>query len=320
MCDGRDRTPLIRGRQLSRKEGRKIDRKMIDSTRDFIDWLSVEAGLAENTRLAYEADLARFTAWLAERGVHRPGQVKGSHVARYLESRGDVSARTRARNLAAIRMLFRFLVAEGRLTMSPVDAIDRPLMFKRLPGVLSPEQVERLLESADPATPLGRRDRALLEVLYATGARASEVSGLRVVDVDLSVACARCFGKGAKERIVPLGSKAVAALNAWLLSREALAPGRKLPDRVFVSCRGTPLARRDIWSRVRLLARRAGITQRVYPHMLRHSFATHMLANGADLRYVQEFLGHATISTTQIYTHVDRSKLRRIHERFHPRA
>ncbi len=293
---------------------------MIDAARDFLDWLSVEAGLAENTRLAYQADLARFMAWLAGRGVDRPDAVKGSDVARYLDSRGEVSARTRARNLAAIRMLFRFLVSEGRLATSPVDAIDRPQMFKRLPGVLSPEQVERLLGSPDPATPLGRRDRALLEVLYATGARASEVSGLKTTDVDLSIACARCFGKGAKERIVPLGSKAVLALNAWLLSRQAFAPGKALADRVFVSRRGTPLARRDIWSRVRYHARRAGVAGRVYPHILRHSFATHLLANGADLRYVQEFLGHASISTTQVYTHVDRSRLRKIHERFHPRA
>lgn len=294
---------------------------MMDATRDFLDWLSVEAGLAENTRLAYGADLARFSSWLANQGVRRPDEVRGVDVARYLAARvGKVSARTRARNLAAIRMFFRFLVAEGRLDENPVDAIDRPQVFRRLPGQLSPQEVERLLASPDPSTPLGCRDRALLEVLYATGARASEVSGLRPEDVDLRIACARCFGKGSKERIVPLGSKAVAALNAWLLLRTSFVRRRAPADRIFISRRGTPLSRRDIWSRVRYHARRAGLQGRVYPHLLRHSFATHLLANGADLRYVQEFLGHASVSTTQIYTHVDRSRLHKIHNRFHPRA
>ncbi len=293
---------------------------MIDAIRDFVDWLTVEAGLAENTRLAYQADLDRFAAWMAEKGVTAPAQVRGSEVARWLEARGGVSARTRARNLVAVRMLFRFLVAEGRLPKSPTDSLDTPKTWKRLPGVLSTQDVERLLAAPDPATPLGRRDRAILETFYATGARVSEVAGLRPVDVDLTVGCARCFGKGSKERIVPLGSKAIVAISAWMVSREALAPGRVLPDLLFVSSRGTPLSRRDIWSRVRIYARRAGIAGRVYPHILRHSFATHLLENGADLRYVQEFLGHASVSTTQVYTHVDRARLRKIHLRFHPRA
>jgi integrase/recombinase XerD len=225
------------------------------------------------------------------------------------------------RHLASLSTFFRFLVFEGRLADNVAQLLVAPAVWDRLPTVLSPAAVDRLLGAPDPRTRLGRRDRAALETLYATGCRASEVAGLRPVDLNLTDGLARCVGKGNKERQVPLGSRAIAALDVYLrLDRPALVRQRPGASTVFVSKSGRPLSRVALWSIVKRHAQVAGLRSDISPHTLRHSFATHLLAGGADLRVVQEMLGHASIATTQVYTRVELSRLRQIHARFHPRC
>jgi integrase/recombinase XerD len=225
-----------------------------------------------------------------------------------------------SRHLASLSTFFRFLVLEGRLTDNLARLLVAPAVWDRLPMVLSPVAVDRLLSAPSGETRLGRRDRAALEVLYASGCRASEVVGLRPVDFDLKRGLARCVGKGNKERQVPLGSRAIAAVKTYLeRDRPMLVARRPTSHTVFVSKSGRPLSRIGLWQIVKRHARAAGLHADVSPHTLRHSFATHLLAGGADLRAVQEMLGHASIATTQIYTRVELSRLQAVHARFHPR-
>ncbi len=225
------------------------------------------------------------------------------------------------RHLASLSTFFRFLVFEGRLSENVVKLLIAPSVWDRLPTVLSPAAVKRLLDSPTSETRLGRRDRAALETLYATGCRVSEVVGLRLVDLDLTAGTARCIGKGNKERRVPLGSHAIAALSRYMEhDRPALVARRPETTAVFVSKSGRALSRIGLWRIVKRHAQAAGLHADVSPHTLSHSFATHLLAGGADLRVVQEMLGHASIATTQIYTRVELSRLREVHARFHPRG
>jgi integrase/recombinase XerD len=290
----------------------------------FLDALAVEHGLAANTIAAYRSDLAFFHAALAAMGrpVDDPARLTAEDVVRFLRGEREAgrSANTIARRLVAVRMYFRFLAAEGIVRADATAQLDAPKQWQRLPGVLSRRTVTTLLEAPVATRPTGVRDRALLEVLYATGARVSEVTGLRLQDANLDLGYVRCFGKGGKERIVPLGSKAVAALRAYLAgARGALTRGGDTTA-LFVSRQGRPLTRGQIWSQLQRHARAAGVRGRIYPHLFRHSFATHLLENGAEIRYVQELLGHATVATTQIYTHVDQARLKSLHARCHPRA
>ncbi len=287
----------------------------------YLDHLRVERGLSPNTLEAYGRDVARLVAFAAAQ--HR-GVLDLTHadISRFIgELRdGGLSARTVARAVHGLRGLFRFAVREGHLVSDPMENIRAPRAFNALPRCLSMSQVEALLDAPDVASPLGVRDRAILEVLYATGLRVSELIGLRPGDVDLDVGLLKCLGKGRKERLVPLGSTACTWVRRYLLEvRGTLGRGLATPP-LFVSNRGGRLSRMGLWGIVRRHAVTAGVQATLTPHVLRHSFATHLLENGADLRALQAMLGHADISTTQIYTHISRERLRKVYDQFHPRA
>jgi integrase/recombinase XerD len=289
----------------------------------FLHYLMAECGVSPHTLAAYRSDLMRFVRWQKS---HAPGPLAGLDAAilsGYVESLSlsGLAPSSVCRHLASLSTFFRFLIFEGRLPDNVVKLLIAPSVWDRLPTVLGPAAVGRLLESPTSETRLGRRDRAALETLYATGCRVSEVAGLRPVDLDLIVGTARCIGKGNKERRVPLGSHAIKALTLYLdQDRPALVARRPETTAVFVSKSGRSLSRIAIWRIVKRHAQAAGLHAEVSPHTLRHSFATHLLAGGADLRAVQEMLGHASIATTQIYTRVELSRLREVHARFHPRS
>jgi integrase/recombinase XerD len=289
----------------------------------FLHYLMAECGVSPNTLAAYRSDMARFIRWRRE---HAPGPLAGIDIATlagYVDhlAHSGLAPTSIGRHLATLSTFFRFLIVEGRLAENVAKLLVAPSVWDRLPNVLGPSAVERLLEAPDPSTPLGRRDRAALETLYATGCRASEVVGLRPRDLDFVRGTARCVGKGDKERLVPLGSRARAALKVYLEEdRPHLVRRHTETEAVFVGRSGRPLSRVGLWRVVKTHARRAGLPEHVSPHTLRHSFATHMLAGGADLRVVQEMLGHVSIATTQIYTRVELSRLRQVHATFHPRS
>jgi integrase/recombinase XerD len=288
----------------------------------FITHLQSEAGAARNTVLAYRDDLRRFDEVATARGIEDPGALEPEDVLAFLmteRSRGRSPASV-ARALVSVRCLLKFLAGEGVIDGRVLPKLDTPQVWQRIPEVLSPEDVVALLAAPDPSTPLGLRNRTLLELLYATGARATETVTLTTDRIDLDLRFVRVIGKGNKERIVPVGRAAVKALRAWLSGpRDRLLKHRVSPW-VFVTRRGAPLRREDLWRIVRKSAIEAEIRKKVSPHTLRHSFATHLLSGGADVRHVQEMLGHASVRTTQIYTHVEADRLRQIHRDFHPRG
>jgi integrase/recombinase XerD len=290
---------------------------------EYLDHLRVERGLSPSTIEGYGRDIARLEAFAAAR---KKGllDVAQADVSAFIASQRDdgLSARTVARAVHALRGLFRFAVREGRLVVDPMENIRAPRAFHALPRCLSTSQVEALLAAPDVGTAIGVRDRAILEVLYATGLRVSELIGLRPADVDLDVGLLTAFGKGRKERLVPLGSEACDWVRRYLATvRGSLGGGRGASAKtLFVSARGGPLSAMGLWGIVRRHAVTAGVQETLTPHVLRHSFATHLLENGADLRALQAMLGHADISTTQIYTHISRERLRKVYDQFHPRA
>jgi integrase/recombinase XerD len=289
----------------------------------FLHYLMAECGVSPHTLAAYRSDISRFIRWRKE---HAPGPIGGLDVPKltgYVEYlvRLGLAPTSVGRHLASLSTFFRFLIFDGTLTENTARLLTAPAVWDRLPTVLSPASVERLITAPDVSTRLGRRDRAALETLYATGCRASEVVGLRPADVDLRNGSARCIGKGDKERVVPLGSRACEALRAYLAEdRAALVERRPATEALFVSRSGRGLSRVGLWHLVKTHAARAGLNATISPHTLRHSFATHLLAGGADLRAVQEMLGHSSIATTQVYTRVELSRLREVHARFHPRG
>jgi integrase/recombinase XerD len=285
--------------------------------------LRSERGAAVNTLLAYGRDLARFAAWFTDQGLSNHCELKLPQLSRYVTwlREAGLAPPSVARHLVALKMFFRFLRLEGKVSQSAVDLLSSPALWERIPHVLSPDAVERLLRAPQAEDRYFLRDRALLETLYATGARASEVAHLRLEDLHLEHGFCQCFGKGRKQRIVPLGRPAVEALRGYLEKlRPLLAARGPATSWVFLSRGARPLPREMVWMLVRKYVRRAGIAGKVSPHTLRHSFATHLLEGGADLRAVQELLGHANIRTTQQYTHVDRKRLKGIHRQFHPRG
>jgi integrase/recombinase XerD len=294
-----------------------------DDIQAFGHYIQAERGLAANTLLAYGRDLDRFSGWFAGGGLDdylRPSLRELSRYLEFLRAEG-LAPPSIARHLVALKVFYRFLRLEERTTAGTVDLLSSPALWERVPQVLSPERVTQLLEAPLPADRFFLRDRALLEMLYATGSRASEVVGLRLEDLYLDGGFCKCLGKGSKQRIVPLGRQALNALRTYL-EKQRPALMRTAPDApwVFVSRGGKALGREMLWGIVKKYAARAGLPRKVSPHTLRHSFATHLLAGGADLRTVQELLGHASIQTTQMYTHVDRERLRAVHRRFHPRG
>ncbi len=287
----------------------------------FLDHAMVGEGLAPNTIEAYFQDLRDFAHYLTKQGILRPEDVRRSTITLYLFSlrRRGFTPSTARRRLSAIRAFYRFLLQEGKVSVDPTLDVGGPKVGRRLPEVLSIEEVERLLAQPQGSSPFALRDRAMLEVLYATGLRVSELVSLNLGDVHLEMEYVRCHGKGGKERVVPLGSMAVRALLDYLRDgRPLLARGRQTPA-LFLNCRGGRMTRQGFWKVLRRYARAAGIKGTVRPHVLRHSFATHLLERGADLRAVQEMLGHASIATTQIYTHLAKEQLRQIYDKAHPR-
>lgn len=289
----------------------------------FRHYIQSERGLSANTQLAYGRDLDRFGEWAAGGGLASYLMPSLRDLSHYLEFLRDakLAPPSVARHLVALKMFYRFLRLEERTSQSTVEMLSSPSLWERIPQVLSPESVTKLLDAPQPLDRYYLRDRAILETLYATGCRASEVVGLKMDDLYLDSAFCKCFGKGSKQRIVPLGRPAVNALRTYLEQQRPRLT-RAAPDApwVFVSRIGRALTREMLWILVKKFARRAGLNVKVSPHTLRHSFATHLLAGGADLRAVQELLGHANIGTTQMYTHVDRERLRAIHRKYHPRG
>jgi len=287
----------------------------------FVNYSSGECHLSENTVAAYRRDLVRFAKWLDGRAVVRLSIRDLADYAGWL-NRHNLGPATIARHLVSLKLFFRYLQLEGVLKDNLAELLGSQKLWERVPKVLSPRQVDRLLGSPTKRDPYWHRDRALLELLYATGCRASELTDLRLSDVNLEEAFCSCRGKGDKQRLVLLGDRAIYAFKKYLEhDRARLASRAKtVPEWALLSYRGRRLRRERIWELLKKYAKRAGVPEATSPHTLRHSFATHMLAGGADLRQVQEMLGHASIATTQIYTHVDASRLKKIHKQFHPRA
>lgn len=292
---------------------------------DFLHYLSVEVGVAPHTIRAYRTDLTLFARHLDGLGIGDFDLKEPSVIFDFLdqERRSGISMSTSSRRLSAIRMLVRFLASERMIDKDYASQLKYPNLWKRLPDFLTIEEIERFLKAPSPATPLGLRDRALLELYYATGARVSELIDLTMTGMNLHLKMLKIMGKGGKERIVPFGDKALKWVTSYLdVARGPLAaknPGGD-PGLVFLSRAGKRLTRDRVFRLVRLYARQAGIAGKATPHVLRHSFATHLLEGGADLRVVQELLGHVSISTTEIYTHLDRAKLKGVHEQYHPRG
>lgn len=288
----------------------------------FLDYLSLERGLRPNTREAYEADLRGFVEFLEKRSVKSVNNVKRKDILDFLMSEKErgLSVNSVSRRLVAIKVFFRYLQQESLLDHNVTDSMDSPRLWKVLPDTLSMREVDQLLRAPSDKTRHGLRDRAILELLYGTGLRVSELAHLTVDDLHLEEGFVRCMGKGNRERVVPFGRQAGLWLRRYLdEARPAFDKERHLKC-LFLTRRGTGFSRLGLWKLIKQHARRVGIAKNVTPHTLRHSFASHLLANGAQLRVIQEMLGHADISTTQIYTHIDSNRLRSIHAKYHPRA
>ena len=286
-----------------------------DWVQRFLQYLRIEKGVADNTLQSYKHDLAMYCTHLGKTGVLRAQPSNVSGFLKFLYGR-KLKPRSATRAFAAVRGLHKFLILEKAATENPTATVAQPHWWKPLPNVLSLEEVDRLLVAPKADTPRGLRDRALLEVLYATGLRVSELVGLKMDGVNRDLGFVRCMGKGSKERIVPMGGSASAAVSAYLVSRKV----RKPTDYLFLNQRGNKLSRSGFWRIIQDYGVQAGIKKRLTPHVLRHSFATHLLERGADLRAVQTMLGHSNISTTEIYTHVMRERLKEIYKSYHPRA
>ncbi|HEX9219797.1 MAG TPA: site-specific tyrosine recombinase XerD [Gemmatimonadaceae bacterium] len=288
----------------------------------FDDFLALEQGASVRTSHAYKLDIARFVTYVSVKGASSPTNVGARMLREYVYHLKDLglSPASIRRNVSAVRTYFKFLVGEGHVVRDPSERLETPKRWRTLPEVLGVEEVEKLLAAPSLDEPLAFRDRAMLELAYGAGLRVSEWISLGVRDVMLQDHLVRVFGKGAKERLVPIGRRAIAAIAVYLRElRPSLEKGEG-KGILFLNARGQPLSRMGAWKILRKYVKQAGITKPVSPHTLRHSFATHLLEGGADLRAVQEMLGHVDISTTQIYTHVDREYLRTVHKQFHPRS
>ncbi len=288
----------------------------------FRDYLALEAGNSPHTVDNYLRDVRRLAEYGRGKGIADPGDVTAARLREFIYVLKDLglAATTIRRQISAVRTYYKFLAGEGAVAQDPSERIESPKRWRSLPAVLTVAEVERLLAAPNTDEPLAIRDRALLEFAYATGARVSELVGLKLQDILFEDGLARVLGKGAKERLVPVGRRALGAVALYAREiRPTLDRGRGRGV-LFLNARGTPLSRVGAWGIIKATARRAGISKRVSPHTLRHTFATHLLEGGADLRAVQEMLGHADLSTTQLYTHVDRDYLRAVHKSYHPRA
>jgi integrase/recombinase XerD len=288
----------------------------------YLDFLLVEKGLSKNTITSYSRDLLSFFYYLEEENIKTPIDCDISTILNYLILLRDkgLAARTRARHLVSLRGFYRFLASEKMIRKDPAAMIDLPKTGLYLPDVLSLEDIQRLLACPDDKSPLGIRDGAMLEILYAAGLRVSELIHLKTQDIHLDAGFVRVFGKGSKERVVPIGFHARKKLAEYMRDTRAILLKSRVSSYLFVTRSAKPMTRQGFWKLIKRYAARAGIQKPIMPHSIRHSFASHLLAGGADLRSVQMMLGHADISTTQIYTHVAREHLKQIHEKYHPRG
>jgi integrase/recombinase XerD len=308
--------------QLSQIRKRLKETPMGGVVNGFLDYLKVEAGLAENTLLGYGRDLAEFCGYCQRRQVDRPDALTPELLYAYIASMGKARKAESSihRAIVAVKMLCRFAVMTGAMKDDLTELLESPKLWQRLPIVCHKEKVLALLTAPQPQEPYYYRDKAILELLYATGCRVSEEAGLRVGDLNLAVGYVRCFGKGSKERVVPLGRTAAAAVKEYLEQLRLKLAKPASGNWLFLTRTGKRIDRTAIWRIVKKYARRAGMPANLTVHTLRHCFATHLLSGGADLRSVQEMLGHVDIRTTQIYTHVDQDRLRAIHKKYHPRG
>jgi integrase/recombinase XerD len=289
----------------------------------FIRFLAVERGLSENYQLSTQRSLSEFAQWcVAKKKIDNPRAVTLPLISEYLadRKRSGLSASSIKLIVVALKIFFRFLTAKGMVEHDPAEALALPRIERYLPETLNELEVEQFLDKIDTKAPHGLRDRAMIELLYASGLRISELANSRLENFNFEDRIVRVTGKGNKTRLVPVGLKACEALAAYLSTERPKLVKRRTSSEIFLSARGTKLTTARIWQIVKKHARHAGLEKNIYPHLLRHSFATHLLGNGADLRIIQEMLGHADISTTQVYTHVDQQRLKAVHRRFHPRA
>lgn len=287
----------------------------------FLSYLSVERGLSRNTIVSYKEDLEHYIDFLTELHIDTFSKTTKNEIINFMlnQKNKGISANSVARRLAAIKVFYRFLVRESLLKSDPTSLIDSPKLWKKIPETLSLNEVEALLSQPNLRDPQGIRDKAILETFYATGMRVSEAVNLKVDNVNLEIGFLRCIGKGNKERIIPLGKKAINSLKRYIETARKQVLKQKESEFVFLNRSGKKISRQSLWKIIKRYAKEARIKKPIGPHILRHSFATHLLERGADLRSVQEMLGHSDISTTQIYTHISKDRLKTIHRMFHPR-
>jgi len=289
----------------------------------FIRFLATERGLSDNYQLSTRRSLSEFAAWCSSaRQITAPREVAMPQISEYLgmQKRRGLAASSIKLAVVALKIFFRFLLAKGKIERDPTETLTLPRIERYLPETLNELQVEQLIESIDTTQPRGLRDRAIVELLYASGLRISELANARLENLNLEERILRVTGKGNKTRLVPVGGKACGALAAYISAERPKLVKPRTGSEIFLSARGTKLTTVRLWQIVKERARHSGLEANIYPHLLRHSFATHLLGNGADLRIIQEMLGHADISTTQVYTHVDQQRLKAVHRKFHPRA
>jgi integrase/recombinase XerD len=289
----------------------------------FIRYLAVERGLSENYQLSTRRSLSEFAEWSRRRHhLKSAREITIDHITEYLadRKRAGLAASSIKLIVVALKIFFRFLLGRGAVRRDPTETLSLPRIERYLPETLNEIQAEQLLEAIDATAPLGLRDRAMIELLYASGLRISELANARLENFNAEERILRVIGKGSKTRLVPVGRKACEALAQYLSGERPKLLSRRTGNEIFLSVRGTKMTTVRIWQIVKKHAKRSGLEANIYPHLLRHSFATHLLGNGADLRIIQEMLGHADISTTQVYTHVDQQRLKAVHRKFHPRA
>lgn len=289
--------------------------------KEFLDYLSIERGLSKNTLESYGRDLGKYSAYFKEQGIENPDGVKRQDIQNFLMTLkdGKLNASSIARNLVAIKVFHRYLTTQRYIKEDVTSVLETPKLWKTLPDVLDLSEVEAIIEKPNTLKKQGLRDRAALELMYATGMRVSELVNLKVSDIHMDAGFVRCIGKGQKERVIPVGRKAKEALRKYLEKARPKFLKNKVSTALFLTRLGKSMSRQSFWMIIKRYVREARIKKRVTPHTFRHSFATHLLQRGADLRVVQELLGHTDISTTQIYTHIDKERLKQIHQKFHPR-
>lgn len=295
---------------------------MEDHLQSFIHYLTVEKGLSKNTLESYKRDLKQFIAYLRKSEQSKIEEISRQNIVSYLmvlREQGKATS-TISRSMASIRAFFQFLLRDQKIISDPSIHLETPKIERRLPKVLSIAEVEVLLQAPQSSTAFGQRDRAMLELLYATGIRVSELISLSLEDVHLQMGFVKCLGKGSKERVIPLGRVAIESLEQYIQVGRHKLDKKKRSKALFLNHHGNPISRQGFWKIIKKHAKDAGIEKDIMPHTIRHSFATHLLENGADLRSVQEMLGHSDISTTQIYTHVTKTRLKDVYSKAHPRA